>query len=395
MSEGKRRKWMKPAIILSVVVLLAVVFVVRAESKKDKNVTTQERLQPVAVTAVTSRPFGEELSIAGTVTAFTEAKLAPKVAGRVVSVNARVGQRVALGEVLLTIDQSDYQTALRVAEANLSSARAGSIKAETDYENAKMNYERTEQLFNQGAVSKSQLEKAKGEYSAAETGYKANQALISQYQASLDKAGNDFENTVVRAPFAGVVAQRLTDLGELVSQQTPVFTLIQDKPLLVKVNLAESTVTRVALQQKVEIFVAATDKSYQGTVIAIAPQADQTTKAFSAEIALDNPGEEVKPGMVADLRLTTKMVEKALVVPTDCILEEDSGPGIFVVENNVAHHRKVAAGMVGQGYTQIVSGLNEGEMVVVKGNHLLVDGMGVKVEGTQVDNPAQPGGETR
>lgn len=394
MSEGKRRKWVKPVIIIGVVLLVALI-AFRVASKKDKDVVAQERLQPVAVTAVVSRPFGEELSVAGTVSAFTEAKLAPKVTGRVVSVSASVGQRVSQGQVLLTIDQSDYQTALRVAEANLSSARASSIKAETDYENAKINYDRTEQLFSQGAVSKSQLEEAKGTYAAAETGYKANQALISQYQASLDKAQADFDNTVVRAPFAGVVAQRLTELGEMVSQQTPVFTLIQDKPLLVKVNLAESTVTLVTLRQKVEIYVAATGKSYQGTVTAIAPQADQTTRAFYAEITLDNPGEEVKPGMVADLRLTTKMVEKALVVPTDCILEEDSGPGIFVVENNVAHHRKVVAGMVGQGYTEIVSGLNEGEMVVVKGNHLLVDGMGVKVEETQVDNPAQPGGETR
>jgi len=396
MSEGNRRKWKKPAIILSVVVLLVVLIIVRAQSKKDKNVTTQDRLQPVAVTAVTSRPFGEELSLAGAVTAFTEAKLAPKVAGRVVSVNARVGQRVAQGEVLLTIDQSDYQTALRMAEANLSSSRASSIKAETDYENAKANYGRTEELFKQGAVSKSQLEKAKGEYAAAETGYKTNQAQIAQYQAALDKAQADFENTVVRAPFAGVVAQRLTDMGELVSQQTPVYTLIQDRPLLVRVNLAESMVALVALQQQVEVFVSATGKSYQGTVSSVAPQADQMTRAYPAEITLDNPGEEVKPGMVADLRLITRKVDNALVVPTEAILEGDSSAGVFVVENDTAHLRKITAGMVGQGYTQVVSGLNEGEMVAVKGNHLLVDGMKVQVKEAEAEStqPAPAGGES-
>ncbi|HBV95460.1 MAG: hypothetical protein JL50_02305 [Peptococcaceae bacterium BICA1-7] len=396
MSEGKGRKWKKPAIILSVVVILVVLIVVRAQTKKDKDVTTQERLQPVAVTAVTSRPFGEELSIAGAVTAFTEAKLAPRVTGRVVSVNARVGQRVAQGEVLLTIDQSDYQTALRVAEANLSAARANSIQAETGYENAKANYGRTEELFNQGAVSQSQLEKARGEYAMAETAYKSNQAQIAQCQAALDKAVNDFESTVVRAPFAGVVAQRLTDMGELVSQQTPVYTLIQDRPLLVKVNLAESMVSHVALQQQVDIFVSATGKSYQGTVSSVAPQSDGTTRAYPAEITLDNPGEEVKPGMVADLRLITRKVDSALVVPTEAILEGDSSPGVFVIENDTAHARKITTGMVGQGYSQVLSGLSEGEMVAVKGNHLLVDGMKVQVKEAEAESspPAPTGGES-
>ncbi|MFZ5642997.1 MAG: efflux RND transporter periplasmic adaptor subunit [Bacillota bacterium] len=394
MAEGNKRRWVKPAVIISVIVLLVVLIVVRAGSKKDKNVTTEERLQPVEVATVVSRPFGEELSVAGTVSPFAEATVSPKISGRVVAVHATIGQRVSQGQALLTVDQTDYQVALRTAEANLSSARANSIQAETSYENAKINYQRTEELFNQGAVAKAQLEAAELQLATAETGYRANLAQIQQCDAALDKARTDYDNTVVASPFSGVVAQRTADVGEMVSPQTPVFTVIQDKPLLVKVNLSESTVMQVTLNQKVDILVAATGKTYQGTVSAVAPQADQNTKAFAAEITLDNPGEEVKSGMVADLRLTTRKVDNALVVPTDALLEKDNGSAIFVVEGDIAKERKVTTGMVGQGYTQVASGLNEGELVVVKGNHLLVDGMKVQVKETKSEKPVPTGGES-
>ncbi|MHB8158872.1 MAG: efflux RND transporter periplasmic adaptor subunit [Desulfocucumaceae bacterium] len=240
------------------------------------------------------------------------------------------------------------------------------------------------------------MEAAKGQLAVAESGNKGNQAQIQQCQAALDKAHTDYGNTQVKAPFSGVVASRFTDVGEMVSPQAPVFTLIQDDPLLVKINLPEGVVSQVALEQKVDVFVASTGKTYQGAVSALSPQADQATKAFAAEIKLISPGLEVRPGMVADLRLKTRQVDGALVVPTDSLLEEDNGPGVFVVENDIAKHRKVVTGMVGQGLTQVVSGLNAGEMVVVRGNHLLVDGMKVQVKAENKDQqPAPAGGEAR
>lgn len=393
--KGKGRKWVKPVIALTILTLLILLIAVRLNSKKPENAVTQERLQPVEAASVIGRTFAEEISVAGTVTPFIEARLSPKVMGRVSSVNANIGQRVEQGQILLTIDQADYLTALRQAEANLAMAEANSIQAETGYENAKLNYQRTEELYKQGAVSSSQLEAAKGQLAAAESAYKANRAQIAQCQALLEKASTDYQNTGVRAPFSGVVAKRSAEVGEMVSQQTTVFTLIQDDPLLVKVNLPENAVTKVSLGQQVDIFVASTGKTYKGTVSTVAPQADSVTRAFAAEIRLAWAGHEVKPGMVADLIIRVKEVDNALVVPTDALLDEDSGSGIFVVENGVARHRKVTTGLVGQGYTQVISGLQQGEVVAVRGNHLLVDGMKVRVEGTRKESPSRPGGESR
>ncbi|MCL6478952.1 MAG: efflux RND transporter periplasmic adaptor subunit [Peptococcaceae bacterium] len=392
--RGKRRRWVLPVIVVAVLVLLVLLILARISSRKADNAATQERLQPVEVVSVMSRPFSDELSVSGLVTPFMEANLSPLVAGRVSAVNVEVGQRVKQGETLLIIDQTDYFAALKQAEAGLESARANSIQAGTAYENAKLNYQRQEDLFKQGAVSQSQLEAARGQLAAAESAYKANQAQIVQYQAMLDKARADYNNTRLRAPFPGVVARRLVDPGEMVSQQTPVFTLIQDEPLLVKVNLPENTVARVAPGQQVDIYVAATGKTYKGTVATVAPQADQQTRAFASEIKLADTGREVKPGMVADLIIKVKEIESTLVVPTEALLDEEGGAGAFVVENGIARHRKVTTGLVGQGYTQVLSGLQQGEVVVVRGNHLLVDGMKVRVEGTIKESAPQSGGES-
>lgn len=392
---GKRKKWLKPLVAAALLGLFVLLIVIRLNAKKDDNTVVQEKLQPVEVASVMARALAEEFSIAGTVTPFAEAKLSSRVTGRVSSVYVNVGQRVTQGETLLTIEQSDYFNALKQAEANLAMAAANSIKAETGYENARLNYKRNEDLFNQGAVSKSQLEVAKGQLAEAESGYKANQAQLLQYEAMLEKARSDYSNTEVKAPFSGVVAKRLAEVGEMVSQQAPVFSLIEDEPLLVKVNLPENVVSKVSAGQQVEIYVGAADKTYKGTVKSIAPQADSQTKAFAAEIILPEVKQEVKPGMVADLRIKTREVDGALVVPADALLDEDSGSGVFVIENGVAYHRKVTTGIVGKGYTQVVSGLQQGEKVAVRGNHLLVDGMKVRAEGTRKDAPAKAGGEDR
>lgn len=390
-NKGRKKKTFIWVLVLLLAVL-AVVAAVRIIGEQKPAQVTEEKTVAVEVAAVSSRSLSDELSIAGTVTPFKEAKISPKVMGRVSAIGANIGQRVSQGQLLLAVEQTDYLTALRQAEANLAAARAGSIQAEAGYENAKLNCQRTEELFKQGAVSQSALEASQTQLAAAQSGYLANQAQISQCEVLLDKARADLANTEIIAPFAGVVAKRLTDIGETVSQATPVFLLIQDNPLLVKVNMPENMITKVSLDQKVDIHVGAAGKTYVGTISAVSPQADQATRAYAVEVRLDETPEEVKSGMVADLVIKTNQIENALVVPAEALLETDNGMAVFVVENDAAIQRKVTTGMSGKGYTQVLSGLEQGEMVVVRGNHLLVDGMKVRAEVSDNESAA-PAGE--
>ncbi|MFZ5596063.1 MAG: efflux RND transporter periplasmic adaptor subunit [Bacillota bacterium] len=392
-AAGKRRGWLFKIIIIVAVLVLVVLVAYRGYTKyKNKEVATDgEKLLPVGVAMVVSQPFSEEVSIAGTIFPYREANLSPKVSGRVISINAGVGDKVSQGQTLFVIDQSDYSIALKQAEANLAAARANSIQVNTAYENAKLNYDRTEELYKQGILPESQLEAARGQLAAAESGYKANQAQILQCEAMLEKAKSDYANTEVTAPFFGVVFQRRIEVGEMVSPQVAAYTIIQDEPLLVRVSLPENLVIGVSPGQNVDVYVSSTNKTYSGTVSSIAPQADSATKAFTAEIKLSGVGQELKPGMVADLRLKVKQLDSALLVPTNALLDEDTGKSVFVVENGVAVQRKVVTGIEGKGLTQVVEGLKQGDSVVVEGNHLLVDGMGVQVKET-VEQPAPAGG---
>ncbi|NTW05128.1 MAG: efflux RND transporter periplasmic adaptor subunit [Peptococcaceae bacterium] len=391
-----RKKWLKWLIVAGILLFIAILIAVRINSNKSGEEIVEETLQPVELVSVLSKPFGNEVKVAGTVTAFTESNLASKVMGRVIAIHANVGDRVRKGQALLTVDQNDYMIAVRQAESGLAMVQANTPLVTVGYDNAKLNYQRTEELFRVGAVSQSQLEATKSQLAAAQSAYDSNIAQIKQYKVMLDKARSDYNNTVITSPINGVVAKRSASVGEMISQQVPVFTVIQDDPLLVKANLTEKLVSKIVDNQQVDIFSAANGKTYKGVVRSIAPQADSITKAYPVEVKLDGVGKELKPGMVIELRIITDWLENALVVPTSVLLDQDGGGyAVFVFDKGIVKKRTVTAGMAGQGYTQIISGLKQGEKVVGRGNYLMVDGMKVTVESTRKEDASAWGGESQ
>lgn len=391
--KPKNKKWIYAGVVLAVLLLIGIPLARNAmKGETGEKVPDEVRVLPVEVAKVAARPFGDGVNVAGTVSPSREATVSPKVMGKVSSIHIKVGQQVKAGQTLFELDKSDALVALKQAEAGLALAEAGKARAEADLENALINYERTEKLFQEGAVAKSALEQAKGALAAAQSGKAVNAASIMQAQAAIESAGHTLGNLTVTAPITGLVSKCNVDLGEIVSQQTPGVVLIQNSPLLVKVNLSENVVTRVTLKQEVEVAVSATGKTYKGVVSTLAPQADQVTRAYPAEIELKNTDNLVRPGMAAELRITTNKVAGALVVPTDALLQQEGGSVVFVAENGVARQRKVTTGMTGQGYTQIVGGLEEGQEVVVRGNRLLVEGAKIKVEKQWKEAPARDGG---
>jgi RND family efflux transporter MFP subunit len=391
--KKKRLKWI---IVAGILIFIAILIAIRIYSNNSGEEVAGETLQPVELVSVLSKPFGNEVKVAGTVTAFTESNLAPKVMGRVIAIHANVGDRVLKGQALLTVEQNDYMIAVRQAESGLAMVQANSPLVSVGYDNAKLNYQRTEELFGVGAVSKSQMEAAKSQLAAAQSAYDSNIAQIKQYTVMLDKARSDYNNTVITSPINGIVAKRSAAVGEMVSQQIPVFTVIQDEPLLVKANLTEKLVSKISDKQQVEVFSSANGKTYKGVVRSVAPQADSITKAYPVEIKLDGVSKELKPGMVVELRIITDWLENALVVPTSVLLDQDGGGyAVFVFDKGIVKKRKVTAGMSGQGYTQIVSGLVQGDKVVGRGNYLMVDGMKVTVESTRKEDSSAWGGESQ
>lgn len=388
----KDKKWFW--IMLGAMVLLLFVGLALARNAQNGDggqAVDTEKVLPVEVVKASIMPFGSGFSVAGTVNPTMEVVVSPKASGKVASVSVKVGQEVKAGSPLFKLDSIDAQLAYQQSQAQVAMQEAGRAQANTNYENARLNYERMKMLIAEGAISQSQLEQASGQLAAAQSARDMNIAQVNQSRAMLGTASQNLSNFSITSPIEGRVAKVSVELGEMVSPQTQAVVVIKDWPLLVKVTIPETVVASVKLEQDVDVFVASLGKTVKGKVHTLAPQADQVTRGFAAEIMLGQGAEDIRPGMTAELLITTKQDEKALVVPTDAVMELQDGSIVYVVENQIAKSRKVKLGMTGKGYTQIVSGLKEGEEVVVKGNRLLVDGM--KVEGQAFEAPAQAGGD--
>ncbi|WP_169331952.1 efflux RND transporter periplasmic adaptor subunit [Desulfurispora thermophila] len=387
--SGKKR-WLIGAGILVLLLLVGLPLLRMSGKSKPGGSESVEQALPVEVAEAKVMPLGEAVSIAGTVAPFKEVAVIPKTPGRVAAVPVSVGQKVQAGQVLVELDKVDMEIALQQQEAALANAVANQLQAQTNYDNAVANFDRMQKLYAEGAISQSQLEQAKAQLSAATSAKNSIAAQIRQMQAAVASMRQKLADTTVTSPISGVVSKVNVEPGEMASQQAPVVVVIQEQPLLVKANLPENVVGGVQINQSVDVFVSATNKTYQGQVYTLAPQADAVSKAYPVEVKLEQ-AEDVKPGMAAELRISTRQLANALAVPADAVLEQDGTSVLFVVENNVARQRKVKIGLVGSGYMQVVSGLKEGETVVVKGNRLLVDGARVKIEG-HYQQPASGGG---
>lgn len=388
--KGGKKRWLVVAGIVVVLLLVGLPLLRLAGKSKPDAQSAGEQALPVEVVQAKVMPLGEAVSIAGTVAPFKEVAVIPKTPGRVAAVPVNVGQKVQAGQVLVELDKVDMEIALQQQEAALANAVANQLQAQTNYDNAVANYNRMQKLFAEGAISQSQLEQARAQLSAATSAKNSIAAQIRQMQAAVASMRQKLADTTLTAPISGVVSKVNVEPGEMASQSMPAVVVIQEQPLLVKANLPENVVGGVQINQPVDVFVSATNKTYRGQVYTLAPQADAVTKAYPVEVKLEQVT-DVKPGMAAELRVSTRQLANALAVPADAVLEQDGGSVLFVVENNVARQRKVKVGLAGSGLIQIVSGLKEGETVVVKGNRLLVDGARVKVEG-HYQQPAPGGG---
>lgn len=366
--------------------------------KKDQQpVNTEDHRVPVEVKAAARGDIYDLVRVNGRVSPAVEINVFSKLAGKVESVNYDIGDRVKKGDVLFALERTDFinqvkqaEAALSMAEANYSSLAGGTLlkqleQAEANYLNAKENYERMKALYEEGAVSKQQFEGvelqftlAKAQYEsaviAAPSNLKAAEAQVKQAQAALELARSQLENAVVVSPVSGIVAAKNVNPGEMVSPGMPVFTIVDLDKVFVEVNISESIINRVQIGQEVQVRVSsAGNGEFKGIVTNISPSADPRTRAFLAKIELDNPGHRLKGGMFAEVILPTDKRENVILVPQEAVLDMGNEKIVFVVMENTAYRRSVAVGIKDGRDIEIVSGIEEGENVVVAGQYTLRD----------------------
>ena len=349
-----------------------------------------------------------------------EIVVSPKAAGRVETVNADIGQRVAQGEVLFTLEAKDYEAQARQAQAALGSAQANLTRtsdsslssqliqaqaavkqAQIQYNDANDLHARTQKLFDQGSVSRQQMDSAKARLDSAgiqldtatqnlsllqekagpqSTGVASTQ--VDQAQATADLAESQLSNAIIRSPLAGVVAARNIDPGELVSSAMPAFVVIDVTSVTAETSVEEGLVRTIRVGQQVPVSVdAAGIAKVMGTVQTVSPAADARTQGYTVKVRIDKPGDSVRPGMFARVTFPVETKQDVLVVPNTAVVTETGISYVYAVVQkdgiSVVKKISVETGISDKTITEITRGLEEGAVVITEGQSFLTDGQRV------------------
>lgn len=290
------------------------------------------------------------VNLTGSLRPEREARIAAGGPGRVLKIGFDRGTVVKKGDVLAELD---------VAAASLTAAEAqkSAQNAKVQRESAKRDCERAEQLFKGGAISKSELELRKSQCESADLGVEAA-GIRAAIGAQAVREG------AVRAPFAGIVEVRSTDVGEYLMPGSPVATLVAVDRLRLEVVVPEAQLARIGLDTSVTFSVAAyPDRRFSAKVSVIGSTVRQSTRDVIVEAIVDNADRALKPGMFTTVEIVAGET-KMPVIPKSAVVRRGDASHLFVVVDGRAHERVVKLGPERDGQYGVVRGVAAGDRVI-------------------------------
>jgi len=363
-----RRKWLRrlsgalpgvfALLLISAIVVLAGQIKTESEALQSKRASELRKEEPrtnVVALALAPGNIKERLNLPGVVKPWIELKVVSEVQGKIISKIADEGLQVKKGDVLAVIDARDYQNALTSAQAS--------------YEAAQASHERLTSLFGDQLATQSQLDDAV--------------ARVKTTKAAMDIAALDLERCTIRAPIDGVVDHMYCENGQFMNKAEPVAKILQIDRIKVSVGIPESDVDAV---RRVERFVVAVDaldgRQFEGRCRYLTKTADSMARLYNLEIAIDNSQGVILPDMFARVEIIKNEVTDGLAVPLYALLNYQTRPAVYVVEDEMAHLQPVSIGIQDGWRVQVKDGLTPGDRVVVVGQHHVDDGQAVNVTRT-------------
>lgn len=312
-----------------------------------------DRAVPVRTVVVEARDLEEVVELTGTLRPRAQVPVVAEVGARLLRVLRDEGSRVAAGETLALLDDTDYRLASQRAQAALAMAEANRAHARAERE-------RAENLLRTGGITdKDRL--------AAEVGLQVADAALAQARAEAAIADQQLSRTSVKAPFAGRVANRLVDPGAMLPAGTPLLTLVDDSVLEFRASVPSKHWGQVKVDAPVQVRVEAGQAAVAGRVTRLSPLVDERTRAFEAVVEVP-PGSGLVGGLFARAEVRRGERRGALVVPAAALQRNGGGPDearVFVVAGGKAETRAVRVGVERPDVVEVVEGLKAGEVVVL------------------------------
>ncbi len=352
----------------------------------------------VELTAVRAGQMGRPalLNASGYVTPRRRATVAAKITGRVNEIFVDEGMRVQAGEILATLDDSDAKAQLNSARAERNATEAALADLRVNLANAERDRLRMESLWKDGAISAQMLDQAR----TSRDSYQARIALAGEQvraaEARIRVAEQDLDNTIIRAPFAGLVVSKDAQRGEMVSPisagggftRTGIATIVDMESLEIEVDVNESYIARVKPGQPVTaVLDAYPDWQIPAKVRTVIPTADRQKATVKVRVAFDRLDPRILPDMGVKVTFYGERSAAGatgtarVLIPRSAVRTEGGGPVVFVYRDGRVERRIVRLGEVRGADQEVVSGLSVGERVVGRGAEGLRDGQRVRIPG--------------
>jgi RND family efflux transporter MFP subunit len=334
----------------------------------------------VEMAAVKKGDVAAHLTVVGNLVGLQTVDVAPRTNGRLMSVAIQMGDPVRRGQVMAKIEDREIVEQVSQAQASQQVSKATIRQREADLNVARVNFERSKNLFERQLLAKQALDDAESKFLAAEAQIDLSKAQLAQAEARLEELKINLQNTNVTSPVDGFVGKRNVDPGAMVSQNTPIASVVDISKLKMVVNVVEKDIRLVTVGDTGDVDVDAyPGETFHGRIARVAPVLDPATRTATMEIEIANNDKRLKPGMYARVALTVEERKNTLVAPKSAVIDFENKRGVWMANaDNRAKFVPVQLGIEDTDRVEITGGLKEGDKIVttgataVRNNDLLV-----------------------
>jgi RND family efflux transporter MFP subunit len=337
------------------------------------------------------------VDVSGTLAADQQTSLGFKVAGRLDRLLVDIGSPVASGQVIARLSPTDFALRVRQAETALQQARtqlglapdgkddavdpertAGVKQTAATLKQAQLARERSARLYDEKLIPKSDLDTADANFGVAEGRYqeametaRTRQALLSQRRSELAIAEQQLADSVLTAPFAGAIRERLVNAGDYLAAGAPVAVLVRVHLLRLRLAVPEREAAGIRMGQPVELTVEGDAKRHSGRIARISPSISEDNRTLMVEAEIPNPDGSLRPGGFARAEIVVQAGDTAVLIPASAIVTFAGIEKVVGVEGGKAIEHKVRTGRHAGDRVEIVDGVKAGDSVVVQPGNLV------------------------
>lgn len=408
-----RRKPIVAAAIIVLVFATLIIMAVRPRQQRDLEATEAAEATGRAPTVLVARaeaaPARGSLLLPGNIEAIAQTPIFARSEGYLQKWLVDIGDRVEAGQLLAVVEAPEVdkqvqqaQATLSRAEASLAQARAALEQSSAQLKLAEVTAQRWSTLFTKRVVSRQEADEKQAAYEARRADNEAARAsvtvavnTVAASQADLQRI-NDLKGfQQIRAPFAGIITERNTDVGALIrggaSDGRELFRLARIDTVRIMINVPQANIPSIRVGGAATVSVQERPGcEFSGRLVRTANALDPATRTLLAEIRIQNPDHFLLPGMYAQVQLANARSAPAILVPGDTLVIRSDGPQVAVVrEDGSIHYQKVALGRDFGAQTEIISGLAGGESLVINPGDDIQEGAVVKAKIARETAPAR------